>query len=337
MNKRVKDFYKDKKALIVTNSKEKGTWKRGLAEFGIVATEIKHVTSIIEAKEYMLEEKPHIVLCENSLADGTAYDLLLLHEELIPNRINAVFGIISNEESMYLQSLKSEYDIFYLVRPISMKLLEDELVKSIEEKIQMQGGKIRYYQLLEKFNEGTITPEEMATFKAKESPWSFLLEAKIHESLQHYDLAIKSLYRALEKDPEHHQSLIMFFDLNYKKKFYQDAFAAAESIWQKYSINPIRTPQYFQVALATKNFDSIEALSEQLADAINDPKEYKHAVAESLAMAGKYFKNLQGRKDSTRKLSQLAIELAKDHEEILNTAYENLKGIGDSIDAKKVA
>lgn len=333
MNKRVRDFYKGKKALIVTDTKEKGIWKRGLAEYGILAHNIQNVDNLKEAMENVRENAPEIILCENYLPDGSCLELLKLHEQIVPNRINAVFGIIAGKMTMNLQSMLAEREVsFGLVRPITMKSLDDALFKSIELKTQMDPNRIRYYKLFAKFLNDQLAATELNEFVEKDSSWAHFLQAQVHKHANKLDLAIKSLYNVLERDTDHHQALVMFFDINFQKKYYQDAYAAAERIWELYHVNPERVPKYVTVSLATRNFDAIETLCDKLHEMKNEREEFRVPVAAALALAGKYFKGLNGKKDATRKVSHMAMKLCNNKQEIQQQARENLKSIGDDVD-----
>ncbi|MBL7665989.1 MAG: hypothetical protein JNM93_12715 [Bacteriovoracaceae bacterium] len=285
-NHSIRSFFESKRCLIISPLQMVRVMARKLAtNVGISATQIDMVNNFHEAQKLMREKKHQIVIAEYYLGDRVALDmvvngeagvdivqhegknkygldLLELHQEIYPNRLNSIFTIISDYKSQNVAYKCYEADVeLFLGKPLSYEALETGFLKAVDKKLyaddtmkeienvkayMAKGDFMMAHQVLGLIKEHNLSSAELNYY-----------EGLIYSREKKYGMAINALRIAYDFDNFHYKSLSLLYDTLFLDGQYTEAYKYGQSLSQNFPINPNRLPTFVKVALANQSYDDV--------------------------------------------------------------------------------
>ncbi len=351
-NHAIRSFFEPKKCLIISPLQMIRVMARKLAgNIGILPHNIDMVNNFPEAQKLLKEKKHEIIFSEyylgnrNSLdmvvdADDNVeivqfdgknkygLDLLEIHKEIYPNRLNSIFVIISdyNSQNVAYKCFENEVELF-LTKPLSYenfekgflqttekKLYADETMKELENvKLYMAKGEFSMaHQVLDLIKDHNLSSADL-----------FYYEGMIYRKENKLDNAITALTNAYQQDNKHYLALCLLFDTLYEAGRYQESFEYSKVLTQQFPINPSRLPTLVKVSLANKQYEEVAHYCQIFMDLDDKDPEISKQLSAGLIVSGRILAEA-GEKERAILNLKKAAEFCEGEKRVLMSSLENM-------------
>ncbi len=228
-------YFGGKKALLAaSNSMTRSNFKKVANAAGVTNDKILMANSYGEALEIMNKQKPEVVIAEYQLGPNTALELLDQHQKIFPNRMNAVFVLVSEKNSLALSCLSADSGVdAYITKPYTYDKLEKEFAKGVMEKVapsdyltKIEEAKINIAK--ESYDESIKFLTEAKTLGPNPC-LALYYEAQIKYKQNDSTKAVELLKEGLFHVPTHYKSLNLLIDVYITTNNYKDALEVTEN------------------------------------------------------------------------------------------------------------
>jgi CheY-like chemotaxis protein len=329
---KVKEYLKDKSALVVTESStDRTAWKKLFVELGVGINKFYSATSLDEALEVLESKAPEIIFTSYQMNGVEVGPLIQGHTEKYPDRTGVFCFVVSDKNSLAVAAAAAETDITgLLIKPYNQLDLTDLVETSLSEAMNLSKELILFNTVQahirnEDFEKAQAGADKYILTKP-ESPNGYYLRGLNKRAQNQLEEAIGIWKIGLSKDKGHHKLLCSLFDAYIDNKQFPECYAIAEIITENFPINPKRIPNFIRASLATKNYQSLITFCETIVDVDDDLTAVKKPIAAALAICGKNLlmdPNQQNR-DLIILASRKAIALTELQSQIFITSVENL-------------
>lgn len=308
---RFDNFFKGKEAVIIDpSSSTRATIKRVLSSIGFPIGNIHIVPDYFQAIEVIKDKMAAIIFTAADIGkEKTAEDLLELHLDLIPNRENCVFMVISkhNSEASAAAYLDTEVDN-YICQPFNTETLQSSVMKAFKQKVTQTAYdrevcKIKSLIYTKEFDEAKQRAEKSLTMN-KNQAWSYFLLGNIEEVQSNFQAAIDQYRKALDSDTSHYQTLSGLMRCYQSLKMYADAYDAATLLLDQYPLSINSIPDLIRISLANQKFEDLEKISAVLVQIPDLSPTIKLQISAGLALCGKHLLKNQNRELGVKSLKK---------------------------------
>jgi tetratricopeptide (TPR) repeat protein len=293
-----------------------------------------------EAKDKILLGKPRVIICAGQVDGKRFTDLFNYHLQVYPNRLQASFIVIENDNSPSVVIRDMSYDIDGVIsEPLSLSSIAESLGKIINPKIsptdlerQFEEGKVlfrnkNYAEALEHFENSCLTDPVNSLYYI----------ANINYMLGEKDklVLINTLKEALVFNPKHYRSLDLLSKIYMEEKLYDKAYDVFHEMTRWYPINPECIPSIIRVSIYQKKYDEVLALSNFFATLEKQPSEINRSMAAGLAVCAKYLYEV-GELKKALELFRKAAVMSNGSVNIIKNIAKNLIAFGKAEQAEEI-
>lgn len=319
------EFFENKSWLIVDSSASTRTSiKKTITQLGSKISNMIDAENFSDAKALIESKKPNFIIGNKTINGGSTIDLFSEHMSAVPNRSEAGFFVITEENSLSEVAIALHYDMEGLISvPFTGLTIINTILGGLKHKIAPSAYLKRLYEAQELFLKGDLD-FAMATFEEaialNQYPYeAYYYLAEIYKARGQFAEATNAYEQAVTSNPKHYKTLRDLSTLYYQEKNFKLAYEANVQMAQNYPILPERIPDLIRLSIINQKYpDIINYL--KVFDSLKSPSvEIQNSLAAGLAVLGKYFFNL-GETDN-------AIESLKKAFSYSNGKFEVLKSV----------
>ncbi|MFN8369757.1 MAG: hypothetical protein U0T83_03925 [Bacteriovoracaceae bacterium] len=321
-------YFGSKKALLAAgNSMTRSNFKKVANAAGVANDKVFMANSYSEALEVMNKQKPEVIIAEYQLGSNTSLELLGQHLKLFPNRLNSIFALISEKNSLALSCLAADAGVdAYITKPYTYDKLEKEFAKSVMDKVTPTHYLTKIEEAKIQLDNGNYEESLKILTAAKTldpNPCLALYyEATIKYNQKDFTRAIELLKESIFHIPDHYKSLNLLLEIYINNNMNKEALEIIETLLKKYPPNPEKIPLYLKTFIRGEKYDSIIKFCDDFANYEEDNPHFKNYISAGLAITGKYF--------VTKKDKEHALSSLKKSQEYCNNNPNILASIANS-------
>lgn len=319
LQKKLEDFFKGKDAVIVDpTTSTRSTIKKILNSLGLPLSNIHIVGDFYQAAEIVREKMAAIIFSAGDLGKKNAQDLLDFHVDLIPNRENCVFMVISkqNSEASAASYIDSEIDS-YICQPFTTSTLQDSIVDVFVKKVnqsryQREVCKIKSQIYKNDFEEALVTIDNSMQL-SEDLVWTYYLKGLVFEKQGDLEKAKSEYEMALSYSERHFHTLSGLMRTYQSLRNYKEAYSVANALLSRFPLAITQIPDLIRICLANRKFEDLEKLSlimNQVPDLSVNIRKY---ISAGLAMCGKHLLISGSNRDIALRSLKRALESADEN------------------------
>ncbi|MFT6631860.1 MAG: tetratricopeptide (TPR) repeat protein [Bacteriovoracaceae bacterium] len=332
----VKEYLKDKTALVVTESStDRTAWKKVFVELGVGINKFYSATSLKEALEILDDKSPEILFSSYQMNGEVIDSLIEAHIVKFPDRTGHFCFVVSEKNSLAVTAAAAESDIDgLLIKPYNQLDLTDLIEKTLFKAINLSKDLVLFNSAMGDIRSGQYEKAQDGAEKyilAKpESPNGYYLHGLIKSAQGELDEAIKIWNIGHGKERKHHKLLCSLFDGYIENKQFSESYRIAEILTDEFPINPKRIPNFIRASLTTENFQNLITFCQMIVDVDDDLTAVRKPIAAALAISGKHLllDPNQKNRDLIILAAKKSIELSDSQSKIFETCLENLIELG---------
>jgi tetratricopeptide (TPR) repeat protein len=263
-NKAVIDYFKNK-TLVIADARQinRSTIKKIMSTLGFVPSNIKACEDLLKAQELMYEIRPDFMVVNLEIDEYTGLDLLEAHLKLVPDRLNAGFFIISENNSQSDAALFLQYLLDgFIPIPFSIKAFQDSILGPVKLKINPSP----YKKMIEK-GRGQFFQED---FSGARQAYQEARELNDRPYMAYYEEGVVSFHQ--EEEVEKAEELVNK-SLEINDKFYmalhasfkvcelldknEEAYDVAVKMAELFPIHYEKFPNLIRLCIKTVNYSDI--------------------------------------------------------------------------------
>lgn len=288
----VKTYVKGKKFLIVDNTNVgKASIKKMLQQTAVNKKNILTATNFDEASELIKHHRPEWIFSCFMSGRETYECILDLHLKIRPERLNAGFVLLSENDSLEIavRVAQSEVDKLILI-PFTVTNLQQEFIKVMVPKATPTPYQV-HVELAKQFF--LTDPDKAYNYiqKAKaldpKPAQAFYLEGMMYLKDKSLEKARSAFEGALKHHPLHFQTLSELFQILVTQKDNQKAYRIARCMLDNYPVNPELIPKLSWLSVACAEYDDVFEYHDAFKKVREPDAEMKNYIAASLAIFGK--------------------------------------------------
>lgn len=315
-------YFSKKTALIICpDTLHRTSLKKLLIELGMGNAKIHIEEDFKGAVKFIENNRPNIVISHYNLIKYTALDLLEAHVRTFPNRIEACFFVLTDDNSPSAGRLALDTEVDAVIAtPFSVKSLEESIVKSIKYKLKpspyhLSIEKAKAMILSENYNEARELLNEALYLHKMPIMANFYL-AKIKRNNGDNIIAEKELLDILQDNGTHYPTLrelyLLYGDINEARKQYNISC----QILEHYPLSPSEIPDLTRLSIKNAMFEDIIKFDQVFSKVKYASDNIKVYLSAGLAICGRFFVT-KNRFDEASKSLQKSAQLSSGKPEIL--------------------
>ncbi|EQC48574.1 hypothetical protein M899_1219 [Bacteriovorax sp. BSW11_IV] len=315
-------YFSKKTALIICpETLHRTSLKKLLIELGMGNAKIHIEEDFKGAAKFIENNRPNIVISHYNLIKYTALDLLEVHVRTFPNRIDACFFVLTDDNSPSAGRLALDTEVDAVIAtPFSVKSLEESIVKSIKYKLKpspyhLSIEKAKAMILSENYNGAKDLLNEALTLHKMPIMANFYL-AKIRRNTGDNLIAEKELLEILQDNGTHYPTLrelyLLYGDINEARKQYNISC----QILENYPLSPSEIPDLTRLSIKNAMFEDIIKFDQVFSKVKYASDNIKVYLSAGLAICGRFFVT-KNRFDEASKSLQKSAQLSSGKPEIL--------------------
>lgn len=326
-------IYLEKKTVLVVkqNLQAARAFRKMLRDFHFVGDLVTVAADIYEAQKLLKEIKPDILVVEQSIGRDSGLELVKLHNELRPNRLEASSLLISTETTDLNLGTIAELQVdAILFKPYTLQTLEDCLVSAFAAKFSPSAfmeelEKAKEEMRAERFAEAVVQFESALKLNTEHAPlYAYYAEVKM--KLQQFEEAESLARKGLAVDPNSFLSINILFEIFLAQKKYNEAYPIAEQIHTKYPPSANRLLDLVKLSIYCAKFEDIQVYCNHFKALDATEPELNRMIIAALLIASKYFRS-KGQRDLSKEVLKDAARIATKaellHSEVLRYLIEN--------------
>lgn len=326
----IKKFMKTKKCLVVDKNKiSRASLRKLMMVMEMSSENITCIESFKEAENFIKREKPNFIFTEYKLGDFCGADLIHVHKESNPNRLEANFFLVSekNNPTIHQRVLEDQMDS-YVAKPFTLDMLQKSLTSSILTKLNPSNYIKKVNEAISLVNLGKYDDAEKMFLDLEADPKCdyqvYYYLAMINKRRQDIDEAKEFYLKSLESKPDHYLSINGILDMYLMEKDYVNAFKMLMELKNHHFITPTRQGIFVKLSLMNQQYDQIVDLFEQIMKL--DPQdrdiEGQKSMAAGLSICGRYY--LTNKPKEGEEILKKAAEFAGDNVDICRSILSAL-------------
>lgn len=329
-NKPVLDYFENKTWLIVDSSASTRTSiKKSIAQIGAKMSNMIDADNLKDAQTAMQTKRPHFVIGANHVNGGDLSSLYSVHIQSKPNRLDAGFFIIAEEETISEIAVSLEYEMDGIVAlPFTGFTIIDTVLAGTKHKInpspyvtKLEEGRTAFLDnKLERASELLTNALEL-----HEHPYeAYFFLGQIYNSYNLIERALVAFEESLFHNSDYFRALKKLSKLYFQTKDYKKAYDINFIMAQKYPILPEKIPELIRLSIINKKYEDINSYLKVFKEMKSANAETQISLAAGLAVLGKYFIN---NNDSAKGIEALktAFKFSNGKYEILNNLMKTLE------------
>lgn len=340
-NKHIVDWFRPKSAMIYESANMNRTSiKKMLINFGLDKNKIYIPETYVDAKDFIVHQKPHIVITRDDHDGDKGLDLLNLHIDTFPNRTNSAFIIITDDNSPSVSSLVLDTEVDgILALPFTGDSLEKVMIRSLKKRyspnpylklVEEAKGKLHLGEI-----EDALKILEDATDLNKTPVLSNCYIAKILISNSNEQKAENMLLDNLQQNAKHYLSLKELAKLYKNQSRFKDQYEMSSRILGDYALNPEKIPDLTKLSIQNEKYEDIWNYTKVFSVIKSPSDKIKQFISAGLAICGRFMVK-SSRPDEGKKAILKSAKMSNGKFEILKNLAESLLLIGDKEGANKL-
>ena len=349
MNKKLEDevdpkiikYFEDKTCLILEPSTSvRNTIRRLMKSLGLDNNRQTVVQNIAEAKGMILQDRPNFVISAFEINGKNSLELSDLHIQAYPNRMDAGFYVLSDNNSLSIASMILDLEIdAYYSQPFTFSTLQESFLKSLKFKVNPN----KFWKTFEEGKE-LLHLDEMdkaeETFKSilsdnEESSIAYAYVGNIAESRNELDKAEEFFNKGIDLNPTSYNCLKGLSELCMKTKKYKKGYEVYHKMIENYPLNPSKIPDLTRLSIVNQKYEDILNYTEIFSGLEDKVEGIKVYISAGLAICGKFMLNNDDREKGMDALMEAA-KLSDGKMEILKSVISTLMNAGAKKKAKQV-
>lgn len=338
-----KEFFQNKQVLVLGTQKSmRMTLKKILFSYGV---DLKNIIFVDGGQQAAINElKIHnspVIFSTYMIEEETILPIYRLHEELYPNRMEAAFFVLSDNNSLSSASVALDYDIdAFIAEPYTMYSISETIQESLRPKIVTTEFDIEFSKALAalKSNNSELANQisaKLTSLKGAKIEKSVYLQGLCALDEENYEQAIKYFKQSDDIRENWYRNLKNLAYAYDKAKKWPEAYEVQKRILEKFPLSPERIPDLIKLAVVNKKYDDIfffYDFSQKIE--IQDTVIKKHLAA-GLAICGKFLLD-GGKKKKGVEAIKLCAQLSDGSMEILKSIIPTLLKAGIFSCAKEI-
>ena len=324
-------FIRNERILIAdANATTRTNVARCLIELGAMQTNLDLLTNYEMASDELKKRKHRVIFCEYNLGTHSGLELLETQKELLGERREAMFVLVTANTSQSAVAQAAEEDVdTYIIKPFSSFSLRQRLLLVAEEKLFPNNYRKKIREGKEFLFAANFAAAEGAFQEARKldpSPTlacfylgqtnTLMAQMKIAETEYKSGRALNRI---------HYKCLVGLFELLMQQEMFTEAYDVVRKIANYFPANPKRLGTVLRLAIMTKNYTDIEKYYQTFVNLDQRNEEIIRYVCAGLIICGKYYlqqKNVARAVELFRKASVSAQREPKLLREIISSLTE---------------
>lgn len=256
-------FARSGKTLIAdTNASSRQRMAAILSSLGARGVDLVLVSNYDDAKTFLNEETPKLILSDFNLGAMSGLDLLQMRRARDSNSKDCVFALVTGNSSQSAVAQAAEEDVdTFILKPYTIESFKRTLVTAVTTKI----NPTPYIQAIENGKEtiaaGNLEKaEELLKSALQLDPkpslaWFYLGQLKIIQKA--VDNATTDYKNGLQFNGIHYKCLVGLHEILLQRKRYGEAYQIVRKLARYFPANPNRLSEVVSLAVKTRNFQDI--------------------------------------------------------------------------------
>jgi tetratricopeptide (TPR) repeat protein len=332
-NKPILEYFENKSWLIIEGSSSaRASIKKTITQLGSKMSNLHDADNLPDAKIFIETKRPHFIITNKTVKNCNTLPLFEEHLLHMPNRVNAGFFVMTEENSLSEVAWALEYEMDGI---ISLPLNGATVIRTVLSGIKLKLEPTTYIKKIEEgrasFYSGNLDAAKevfQTSLTLDPSPYeasSFI--GQIYSKKNLVNEAIDSFEISRSQNPRYFKTLSRLGALYYQQKDYKKSYDVNLMIAQNYPTSPERIPELIRLSIINQKYDDIINYFKIFQTIQSPSAQMQNYLAAGLAILGKYFANSN---DSERGVAAL-----KDAFKFSNGKYEILKSITQSFEELK--
>jgi len=324
-NKPVLDYFEHKTWLIIDHSAAtRSSVKKALTMLGAKQPNMFDADNIVEAEAMISSKKINFILGSYQVNGGLLTSLFPVHLKSMPNRLNAAFFLLSEEDTVSDIALALEYEMDGIITlPFTGFTVIDTVLEGVSRKISPTAYTVKMEEGRQAFLQGNID-QAIDLFSSAAQLHSHPYEAyfylgQIYQDSNLREKALEALEESLGHNNDYFRALKNLGTLYYQTKDYKKAYDVNVLMAEKYPILPEKIPELIRLSIINKKYEDINNYLKIFSEMKTTNAATQVSLSAGLAVLGKYFIN---HNEKTK-----AIEALKAAYKFSNGKYEILNNI----------
>lgn len=329
-NKPVLDYFENKTWLIIDHSAAtRASVKKALTMIGAKQPNMFDADNITDAEAMITSKKINFILGPYQINGGLITSLFPLHLKSMPNRLNAAFFILSEEEAVTDIALALEYEMDGIITlPFTGFTIIDTVLEGVSRKITPSAYTIKMEEGRQAFLQGNV---ELATelFSSAAQLHAHPYEAyfylgQIYQNSNLREEALAALEESFSHNGDYFRALKNLGTLYYQTKDYKKAYDINVLMAQKYPILPEKIPELIRLSIINKKYEDINNYLKLFSEMKTSNAATQVSLSAGLAVLGKYFIN-HNERDKAVDALKAAYKFSNGKYEILSNLMKTME------------
>ncbi len=329
-NKPILDYFENKIWLIVDNSAgTRSSVKKALTMIGAKQANMLDADNINDAVAMLTSKKINFVLGSYAVNGGFLTSLFSVHMKSMPNRLNAAFFLLAEEENVSDIALGLEYEMDGIVTlPYTGFTIIDTVLEGVTRKITPTPYTIKLEEGRQAFllgNSDLATEHFSNALQMHTHPYeAFFYLGQIYQEKNLQDQARVAFEESLFHNSDYFRALKNLGTLYYQTKDYKKAYDINFLMAQKYPILPEKIPELIRLSIINKKYEDINNYLKLFSEMKTTDAATQVSLSAGLAVLGKYFIN-HNEKDKAIDALKAAYKFSNGKYEILDNIMKTME------------
>ncbi len=286
--------YRSKKALVYhPNSMTRSAITNTLSSIGLTSQNVSILSGTFEdVKKNLYEIKPEVIICSTEIETQSFVEILNIHEEIYPGRLNCLMCVIGKDGSLSSGSILLGHFIdAYIATPLSAQILTNTLVDQIILKASANEQSKTFDQARKEFIKKNYKQSKdlfvkLIGFKST-APLAYHFLGQILEKDNNPIEALKFYTTGIKLANPSYLCLQSCLNLLVKEKQFEKAHDVSALLLEKYPFNPNDIYALLQIFVATQKHNEIIKLISIFKNAQSVDTKLKNYLSAGLVIGAK--------------------------------------------------
>ncbi len=289
----ISGFLADRKILILDrSSSSRQLIEKALVELGADRGKIVSMKSFQYARDFVINEKPEVIITEFQIHDDYGLDLVHIQQEYIPSPFQRVFIIVAQNayDTAVADAAEEEVDS-YILKPFTPETLVGYMAKCIKSKLdpsQYAESILESKQFIEdeKF-EQALNALNIAKMLNDTPTIAHFYSGEVYQRQENYEKALIEYRKGLEHNRMHFKCLVGEFNSLNSLERHVEAYKALRKISHHFPLSPQLLKNAFILAIKTYNHKEVDEYYNRYIKIPRKTDDLKYIVSQALLTSGK--------------------------------------------------
>jgi DNA-binding NarL/FixJ family response regulator len=334
-NKPILDYFENKSWLVIEGSTSvRGSIKKTIIQLGSKMSNLSDSDNVTDAQEFIETNKPNFIITNKNVKGSSSLTLFDTHMRHVPNRNNASFFIITEENSLSEVAWVLEYEMDGIISlPLNGAILIQTILSGVARKIsptpyskRIEDARILYSN--NKLDEAILLLKSALSLDAHPyEAHAFIGQIYTEQNLT--KSAIDSYEESISHNPKYYKALNRLSSFYYQQKEYKKAYDIYLKLAQTYPLPPEKIPVLIRLSIINKKYEDIINYLKFFQTISTPNAKTQNYLSAGLAILGKHFYTINDFDRGTDAL-KTAFQFS-------NGKYEILKSIMQTFEEAKKA